>query len=361
MTSTEPPKSIVDALTALGIVDAGEMPTMAPLTGGVSSEIWRVDLPSGPVVAKQALGRLRVDGEWRAPIGRGRYEVAWMRVADAVSPGSAPALLAAPDAAGCDESGHRYDDSGTAWTFVMAYLPPEHYRLWKTDLLAGRVDPVFGGDVGRRLITIHAATARDRSLADAFDNLELFCALRLDPYLEATAIKQPHLAPSLHRLRDRYVANRTSLVHGDISPKNILAGPDGPVFLDAECATWGDPTFDVAFCATHLLLKYLVVPSARHDLLTTLDAFTAAYEQGIEWEDLTGFWSRCAALVAGLLLARVDGLSPVEYLQSGQQTAVRTAATDLLLAAPATMEELTTRWVASIDSGHASVARGSGS
>ena len=44
-------------------------------------------------------------------------------------------------------------------------------------------------------------------------------------------------------------------MHGDVSPKNILVGWKGPVFLDAETTCYGDPAFDLAFCLTHLLLK----------------------------------------------------------------------------------------------------------
>src|SRR3546814_18931747 len=53
----------------------------------------------------------------------------------------------------------------------------------------------------------------------------------------------------------RSASRKSALVHGDVSPKNILVSASGPVFLDAECAVYGDPAFDLAFCTTHLLLK----------------------------------------------------------------------------------------------------------
>ncbi len=53
------------------------------------------------------------------------------------------------------------------------------------------------------------------------------------------------------------LAAKIALVHGDVSPKKVPAGPRGPVFLDAECAWYGDPAFDLAFCLNHLLLKCL--------------------------------------------------------------------------------------------------------
>jgi aminoglycoside phosphotransferase (APT) family kinase protein len=103
-------------------------------------------------------------------------------------------------------------------------------------------------------------------------------------------------------------------VHGDVSPKNILAGPDGPVFLDAECAWFGDPAFDLAFCLNHLLLKCLWTPSARTRFLGCFDALKDAYFESVAWEPARQLEARTAALLPALLLARIDGKSPVEYI-----------------------------------------------
>ena len=89
----------------------------------------------------------------------------------------------------------------------------------------------------------------------------IFHDIRLEPYLVATAGGHPDRADGAAaagaRSRPRPGA---ALVHGDVSPKNILVGPAGPVFLDAECAWYGDPAFDLAFCLNHLLLKCLWTP-----------------------------------------------------------------------------------------------------
>src|SRR5205807_1910266 len=73
----------------------------------------------------------------------------------------------------------------------------------------------------------------------------IFYAIRLEPYLVATAAKHPDMADTLQRLAQRTAASKHCLVHGDVSPKNILVAGHGPVFLDAECAWYGDPAFDV--------------------------------------------------------------------------------------------------------------------
>ena len=56
------PRSAVHRLLAdlvrLGLIRPGERPPAVPLTGGVSSDIWKVDLPSGPVAVKRALANI---------------------------------------------------------------------------------------------------------------------------------------------------------------------------------------------------------------------------------------------------------------------------------------------------------------
>lgn len=300
---------------------------MTPLTGGVSSEIWRLDLADGSVVAKRALPQLRVAGVWRAPVERTGYEVAWMRRAEAIAPGITPGVVAADGSA-----------------FVMCYLGPAEHPLWKQQLLAGRADTAVAHRLGVALATIHAATAADDTVRAEFDNVAMFAALRLDPYLDATARAHPDRAGHLLAVRAEYEANRRALVHGDVSPKNVLVGPRGPVLLDAECATWGDPAFDIGFCTTHLLLKCRAVPGATSAFLDCATALATGYTGGVTWEDPVALDGRCARLVGALLLARVDGLSPVEYLDEAARADVRHAARDLLTDPPTTLAELRGRW-----------------
>ncbi len=325
------PPPIVAALRRMGLLAADLPPPCGEaLAGGVSSDIWLIRLGDRPVCVKRALARLKVAADWQAPVERNRYEARWMRHAGAALPGAAPALLG-EDA----ESG----------SLAMDYLPPERYPLWKTRLRDGHADPDFAATVGHNLATIHSTTAADPTVAADFPTDAIFHAIRLDPYLLATAARHPDRAAALRRLAADTAATRLALVHGDVSPKNILVGPAGPVFLDAECAWWGDPAFDLAFCLTHLLLKCLWTPPARQGLLDCFAALGGRYLARVDWERPVALEARAATLLPGLLLARVDGKSPVEYITAASdQDRVRRVAR-ALLAAPATrLDRVAAAW-----------------
>ena len=73
-----------------GMLGEGEVAALAPLSGGVSSDIYLAQLPMGPVCIKRALPKLKVTADWRAQVERNHWEVEWMRTADALVPGSVP-------------------------------------------------------------------------------------------------------------------------------------------------------------------------------------------------------------------------------------------------------------------------------
>ena len=293
---------VIEALARLGLLHGADTPRFTRLTGGVSSDIWRVDLARGPVCVKRALPKLRVEQDWFAPVERNAFEAAWMRRAAAVAPEAVPALLGQDAAAG---------------VLVMAYLDPADHRLWKADLRAGHADPDVARAVGNRLVRIHAATADDRKVAAAFATDRIFHDIRLEPYLVASARAHPDRADALHALVETTARTRRALVHGDVSPKNILIGPRGPMFLDAECAWYGDPAFDLAFCLNHLLLKCLWTPQATRRFPPLLRRAGQGLSRGRRLGAAGAIERRTARLLPGLLLARVDGKSPVEYLTAG--------------------------------------------
>ncbi len=327
-------EAVLAALSRLGLLQPGERPRFQRLTGGVSSDIWRIDLARGPVCVKRALARLRVEQDWFAPIERNQYEAAWMRRAAAAGPEAVPELLG--------------QDAG-AGVLVMAYLSPDEYALWKAELRAGRADPKVARAVAARLVRIHAATADDPDVAAEFATDRIFHDIRLEPYLLATAKVHPDRAAALHALVEVTARTRRALVHGDVSPKNILIGPRGPVFLDAECAWFGDPAFDLAFCLNHLLLKCLWTPPAAGAFLRCFGVLAATYLAAVTWEPPAALETRAARLLPGLLLGRVDGKSPVEYLtEARDKDQVRRVARALLARSPDRLAAVRTAWAAEL-------------
>jgi aminoglycoside phosphotransferase (APT) family kinase protein len=274
------------------------------------------------VCVKRALPRLRVAQRWEAPVERNRYERLWMEAAGAALPGCAPRILAADDDAG---------------VFAMQYL---EYPVWKERLRQGHADPAFAARVGAALAAIHAATAGRAEVAERFATDAIFHSIRLEPYLVATGVAHPDLRSFFEALVKTTAQTKVCLAHGDVSPKNILVGERGPIFLDAECAWYGDPAFDLAFCLNHLLLKCLWVPAARDALLACFDALSRAYLEKITFENVE---RRTAALLPALLLARVDGKSPVEYLSEPQREHVRSIARPLIGRA-STLAEVRDTW-----------------
>jgi tRNA A-37 threonylcarbamoyl transferase component Bud32 len=327
---TDPPVEFLSLLGDAGLLEDGESPVFEAMEGGVASDIWRADLKRGPVCVKKALAKLKVAEDWRAPIERNAYEAEWLEIAGSIIPGAAPEILARDAAQGM---------------FAMEYFEPEQFPCWKDQLLQGRVDVPFAASVGKSLAHIHSATAQAPEIAAKFPTDDIFYDIRLAPYLEFTAAHHPELAEALGDLVRVTGATRTALVHGDVSPKNILCGLGGPVFLDAECAWWGDPAFDVAFCLNHLLLKCLVVPAKTDLLLDSFDAFAQAYLEGVTAEPRDVIEARAAHLLPGLFLARIDGKSPVEYLdRAADKDRVRRTATTCLLDPTDRLADIRQRW-----------------
>jgi aminoglycoside phosphotransferase (APT) family kinase protein len=329
-----PDRAIVDFVGRSGLVPCGGAPRFERLPGGVSSDIWLVRAGPGAFCVKRALSQLRVAADWRAPIERNTKEAAWIKAVAGFMPEAVPSLLA---------------EDAEAGMFAMDYLPPETFEGWKAQLQHGHVLPATAAEVGRRLVRIHRRFARSSAAASEFATDAIFQAIRLEPYLLATAQVHPDMAAVLKKLAETTARTKLTLVHGDVSPKNILVGPKGPVFIDAECAWFGDPAFDLAFCLNHLLLKCLWVPSATSRLLNAFDGLAETYLEGVDWEPREAIDRRAAHLLPGLFVARIDGKSPVEYLtEERDKDTVRRVARSLLAEPPERLTQIRGIWAAEL-------------
>lgn len=303
-------------LEDLELASAVDVVSVRPLTGGVASDIGVVELADGRCLCvKFALPRLKVAEDWHAPVHRSRAEYAWLLAALAIVPECVPKL---------------YGWSAMLNGFAMEYVSGPDVVLWKRELLAGAGEGGQAAAVGSMLGRVHAASTQAGFDRGPFANRDDFRALRIEPYLTFTARRHPEVAKQLTAMAEALYASDAVLVHGDVSPKNILFRGGGPMLLDAECATMGDPAFDVAFCLNHLVLKGIHVPQAAPERRRGAEELWAAYANHVSWEDVQALEARVTRLLPALMLARVDGKSPVEYLSKGSQDRVLSLALDRL-------------------------------
>lgn len=292
------------------------------LGGGVSNRVFAVADAERRIVVKQSMEKLRVAEDWRAPLARVLTEAAALELAHDLTPSQVPELLFAdPD------------------EFTLALRgAPAGWRDWKAHLLEGKASESIARRLGDTLAIWHSATRAGTHLPRRFFDSEPFELLRIDPYYRTTAGRVPQLRPRLHALIDDMKQRQACLVHGDFSPKNVLVDESQEQcwVIDFEVAHYGDPSFDLAFLLTHLLLKSLHRPadSAAYDACAR--AFVSTYTACVS-PDLVPDMPHVARHVGALLAARVRGKSPAEYLdERGARRAMFLA--ESLLAEPSTAD-----------------------
>ena len=246
-----------------------------------------------------------------------------MRVYQSITPDSVPELL------DCDEAN---------FTLTMSRLP-NTCTNWKQDMLEGRIHSEMGEKLGKILAQWHNETAVNAAIKAKFMEGELFEQLRVSPFYRAVAAKNPDLQAAVNSLIEEITTEKIALVHGDFSPKNILATPDhSPIVLDFEVAHTGNPVFDLGFICAHLLCKTIRTDnSAEKDaLIATATNFLNGYRQSCNLA-IADSLPQHVALIA---LARVEGVSPVNYLDESAQRELVAITKSALLDSTMTFEQL---------------------
>lgn len=290
------------------------------LGGGVSNVVLSVETATDSLIVKQSLPRLKVSEEWLAPVTRIITEARGLETSLRTVKNSAPPVI---------------DSDPDRFVLTMQRSPVD-WSDWKSTLLRGTIDASVAATVGNMLGKLHSRTTDASQLDASLLTTEPFEQLRLSPYYRFTASRVPEFAEVLTSMADDLGGTRICLVHGDFSPKNILVGPSEPPdgaapvwFIDFEVAHFGDPSFDLAFMLTHLVLKSLHAPDRALRFDAAANSFVASYQRAVA-PPITPNWARVVRHVGALLLARVHGKSPAEYLDDHTKAQAHSIAATIL-------------------------------
>jgi len=291
--------TVVDYLINQKLLDASEQVTVEQLTGGVSNTVLAIKTKDSDLVLKQALPVLKVAQHWEADPRRAIVEANAIGLYHSITPSHVP-RLAFLDA--------------EAFVLIMQRVPRDS-SVWKTNLLSGKFQFNVAEVLGHTLAQWHLYGESNFSQLQHFREDELFEQLRVDPFYRFVAIKNPKIQSDIQLLIDELEQQRITLVHGDFSPKNIMASNSGPVYiLDYEVTHLGNPVFDLAFLLGHLVCKFFRAPKDQEkDIAEMASSFITSYKSK---RDLPLSLAHHTALIA---LARVEGKSPVDYLGLSQQ------------------------------------------
>jgi 5-methylthioribose kinase len=329
---------LLTAENALGyLIEAGHLSPLtqgkvAPLAWGVSNVVLRVDPEHAlPLVLKQSRPQLRTKIEWLSRCERIYREADVLRcLAQRLPPGTIPAV--------------QFEDRPN-YILGLEAIRADHV-VWKQHLLDGTLDDAISAQLGMLLGTIHASTVRQPDVLLDPDDWSLFDELRIDPFYRFLSRRDPALAPAIDALLADMAAHRVCLVHADFSPKNVLVHPDGVTLVDFETGHWGDPAFDLGFFLAHLLLKSLRQPGRREEWRRLIETFWSAYSDRVDADGVAADIASAATShravrhLAGCLLARIDGKSPVDYLtEPSQAELVRTITREWLTDSPPTLAD----------------------
>lgn len=297
-------KSVVPYLRHRGILHKDA--TVEIFSGGVSSRVFGIHNHDVDLVLKQALPELKSAITWPADRRRATNEARAMKTLHAITPNNVPQLM---------------DVDPEEFTLTMNRSPRE-FSVWKSELLNGIIDPEIGRELGRILALWHNAGVQSEALRSRFMEDKIFEQLRVWPFYRVLQEKNPGLSETISGMIAQITEEKTTLVHGDFSPKNILVAPGRePIILDFEAINTGNPVFDLAFLLAHLLCKEIRTDSSEQkaSLRKTAIEFLAAYKKHSEIKVADNLKDH----VALIALTRVDGVSLVNYLDSDQQESVR--------------------------------------
>lgn len=322
----EESKQLIDYLLVNKLVKGGSNIKSTILKGGVSNRTVLVTSEDGNNwVLKQCLEKLRVKGDWFSNPDRIFIEAEAIRWFEKHTPSvSVPKLI--------------FEDQSEHLLAMEAIAEP--FDNLKTLLLTTPPISEYFYQAGEMLGTIHKnAFDHKDDIPKIFKEKHFFQTLRIEPYYLETRKVLPETESFFDQLISDTLEDRYTLTHGDFSPKNMLVKDSKLILLDHEVMHFGDGTFDVGFFTCHLLSKANHLPNHYKGfgdgVLAFFNSYTKVFHEINKHRE-----ERCVKHAIGCLLARVSGLSPLEYLNSEKQTNQKEVGLKLIKEQPKTMEEL---------------------
>ncbi len=288
------------------------------LKGGVSNKTVQIFFTDGSSwVIKQALEKLRVKGDWFSDPERIFFEAEAMKW---LQPHVHIANLI-------------FDDRSN-FLLVMEGIPTPFKNLKSLFLENGPKKSLIG-KAGIILGTIHHSG--QQKIPDLLTSDRFFKSLRVDPYYVEVSRQIPSTNTFINELIDESSQDRFTFTHGDFSPKNLLVKNNELILLDHEVAHFGDGTFDLGFFISHLMSKANHIPTYCTRFIEGILQFYSHYKSNNPLDPVREF--RAIRHAVACFLARVRGLSPLEYLTSEEQKKQEKIGLSLIKEIPPTMDQ----------------------
>ena len=283
--------------------------------GGVSGTVAFVYAGEKPLIIKQALGQLKVKEDWFCDPNRMGIEYRSNEIVHRLAPDCAPQV-------------YFYDEAN--YIFGREAVP-ENSSTWKADLLSGLLDFAVAEKAIHTLALVHNSCANDKDTAEIFADKKIFYDLRISPYIEFTVGKYPELTDYAQPIIKELMESAITLIHGDFSPKNIMVTDRNISILDYEVAHYGHPSFDLAFFANHFILKAVKNKQWAGAYLSMLAYMLDIYFANVTCMSAIALEHSFVRLLSLMMLARVDGKSPAEYITLDEDKAfIRTMAFQII-------------------------------
>jgi 5-methylthioribose kinase len=304
--------TVIEYLIDKGLFTAAETIKIEILTGGVSNTVLAISTETQNLVLKQALPELKVAELWEADPRRAIVEADALKLFHSLNPEIVPKLV--------------FVDP-IRFVVIMERVPLSS-RVWKADLLDGIYRPKVARTLGATLAQWHNFGTLNHAAHEKFLEDTLFDQLRIDPFYRFVAAKNVNLQEPILQLIAELENDKSTIVHGDFSPKNFMVTDDDHVYvLDFEVMHVGNPVFDLAFLMAHLLCKFFHAANdvAANEIRDIARTFLDAY---LEHNQIAESLILHTALIT---LARVEGKSPVNYLNQNEQEKIQLLTKEVLL------------------------------